>query len=124
MSDPQAVKVGAPQEAVLGPLLFDIYINELINLKVKGKIISYADDTAAIFQRKTWEEVKKRVETELTIISELLEQLKPSLNVGKTTCTTVSITAANRPQYKSIKTANIPEKIKESKSTKYLGTAR
>lgn len=33
-------------------LIYNIYFNELTSLKVKGKIIFYADDTVVIFEGK------------------------------------------------------------------------
>ena len=45
----QLVKQGVPQESILGPLPFVVYINEIIsNAKIIGKLLLYADDTTFI----------------------------------------------------------------------------
>lgn len=43
----------APQGLVLGPILFIIYINGLLNLTVSVKIISYADDTVILLSKRS-----------------------------------------------------------------------
>lgn len=85
MSELSTVKVGVPQGTVLGPLLFNIYINELTNLPFRGEIKSYADDTAIVFQGKSWNEVKEIAETELNKIKQTLDELKLTLNKKKNT---------------------------------------
>lgn len=40
------------QGTVLEPLLLIIYINGLLNLNIKGKIICYADDTLVLLKKK------------------------------------------------------------------------
>lgn len=44
------------QRTILGPLLFTIYINELIKHQDVGNIIAYADDTIIICTGNSWTE--------------------------------------------------------------------
>ena len=48
-SDLQEILTGIPQGSILGPLLFSIYISDLIKSTNKFKYLMYADDTTLYF---------------------------------------------------------------------------
>ena len=71
------IKTGMPQRAILGPLLFTIYINDLANIKNNFKFIMYAGDTAIYFNKEDFQKIKL------------------SLNVEKTKCMTFHTSQKN-----------------------------
>lgn len=122
LSDPLNVRIGIPQGTVLGPILFITYINSLTNLRIDGaSIISYADDTAAIFSAKTWDDVRDITVSGLTGIKTWLDNSKLTINVQKTNYIAFSLTEANRPHFESIQIENFNGIIKETPHARYLG---
>ena len=75
---------GVPQGSILGPLLFIIYINDIVNVSEKLKFILFADDTNVFFSSENKVNLKHDIEIELKKLVTWLEINKLTMNVSKT----------------------------------------
>ena len=75
---------GVPQGSVLGPLLFIIYMNDLVNVLNYCKCILFADDTTLYHASKNINNCKKQLESDLTIVNNWFKANYLSLNNSKT----------------------------------------
>lgn len=131
LSDSAVVTVGVPQGTVLGPLLFLIYLNDMSQIKnFHGRIISYADDTAVVFDHSCWPELYQLAEHNISKLYKWLNRNLLSLNFSKTKYVAFSLDQRDQP---SGETLNIQKndcqghgdctcpKIEKTNSIKYLG---
>jgi hypothetical protein len=49
---------GVPQGSILGPLVFNVFINDIFNFITKAQVYNYADDTTIMYANKNLSEVK------------------------------------------------------------------
>ena len=88
LSEKREIICGVPQGSVLGPIIFILYINStyyifICNLKIDGKIVTYADDTCLLFSGPNWDSVYQKSENELKKVVNHLSSKKLLLNIKK-----------------------------------------
>ena len=83
-SHKKSIVCGVPQGSVLGPVLFNLYINDIVNVSNKFKYVLFADDTNILYSGEESETVENIVNKELHLIYVWLCTNKLSINLSKT----------------------------------------
>lgn len=78
------IMCGVPQGSILGSLLFNVYINEIFNLKIKGHLQLYADDGVLTYGEPTFDDLKSSMTNDLHKIYNWLLQFNLVMNLAKT----------------------------------------
>nr|XP_053627761.1 probable peroxisomal acyl-coenzyme A oxidase 1 [Cherax quadricarinatus] len=91
------MEVGVPQESVLGPLFFLIYISDLPNASQLLKPILFADDTTYVFSHPNTVILANTVNAKLQKISAWMMTNKLTLNTDKTCFIQFGNKAVNDP---------------------------
>ena len=118
LSDIDYIKCGVPQGSILGPLLFLIYINDIVNTSTVLKFFLFADDTTIIFSSKPSAMVEKVLNDELKKVNKWLVSNKLSLNINKSCYLNFSL-LHNPSTDINVKIAN--KLLERKRVTKYLG---
>ena len=84
ISSLKSVTHGVPQGSILGPLLFILYINDIINCSKYFIFILFADDTNLFYSCKNIFQLFDIANSELAKLSQWFRANKLSLNIKKT----------------------------------------
>ena len=82
-SEPAAITCGVPQGSILGPLLFILFFNDLIDTVVNINVIKYADDTVIYYASKNVQEIENILNSQMKIIGHYCEENELILNLKK-----------------------------------------
>ena len=119
LSDWEVVRHGVPQVSVLGPLLFNVYINDfpcIIN-KVSHSIL-FADDTNILVSSSDHDELNSKLNSVLHCISKQFQNNQLVLNLNKTNI--VKFASSNLVTY-PLNIVHNNQALTVSENIKFLG---
>lgn len=109
---------GVPQGSVLGPILFLIYVNDIVNASSEIKYTIYADDTTLLFSDNDLNALHAKATIELFKVNSWICANDLNLNTTKTKC----MSFKNRSMKFAIPTITLNGQIIECvRSMKFLG---
>lgn len=122
-SDELEVKYGVPQGTILGPLLFNIYVNGLFSISSEGDLVGYADDTAIFYTDETWEKLKEKIQRDFPRIKQWLDYKILTMNVEKTIFVPFHCNISTTPFFNTINITSLKQDylLRSVDNTKYLG---
>ena len=115
------ISCGVPQGSILGPLLFLIYVNDMISVIGKEcNLFLYADDSALAVTSKSLSFIEQTLTANMEALSEWLCINKLSLHLGKTECILFHSKRRIKDSQPLCITCN-GVKLRTTKCIKYLG---
>ncbi|GFS97291.1 RNA-directed DNA polymerase from mobile element jockey [Trichonephila clavipes] len=110
----KSAKAGIAQGSILGPVLFNLYVNDIFK-STNTMICMYADDTAILSRHYDPDTLTKNINTHLAHLEKWFSVWKIALNTSKTEA--VSFSRKRPPPEITLQNQRIPW----SQHTKYLG---
>ena len=117
LSSPLPLTVGVPQESILGPVLFALYVNDLLRAPKHCKPIGYVDDTKIVLGFPS-----NKLQDVISAVNEDLKEISLLINPDKTKLLYVGVPQLMRTLPATLPSATIlGTEIKPVTVTKDLG---
>lgn len=84
VSDSKSINCGVPQGSILGPTLFNFYINDIASLNLSSKLLLYADDLVLYLSGNSFPEIFVCMQKDLDLIFQWSVFNKLTISVPKT----------------------------------------
>lgn len=121
LSQFKPLPTGVPQGSILGPLLFNIYVNDLPLVSACFNFITYADDSTLVFSvphRHNIAEINNIINREFSMVNDWFKANKLQLNAMKTN---YMVFRGKRAQSLSLNIKVGDDNISEVDNFKFLG---
>ena len=115
----RALACGVPQGSILGPLLFLIYVNDIVDILNQSKAILFADDTNLLCSNIDMKSLIDTINSELCFIKTWFHANKLSLNLDKTSYIVFHSIRKNIPKHNNLVIGTTH--IQRESSAKFLG---
>ena len=117
-SGTRPVVVGVPQGSILGPILFTIYINDIIDVINHSGICLFADDTVIYYAHRDINHARNAIQHDLHNLEKWMDSNKRTINIKKTQYMIISI-HLRKFENINLQIKNLP--LTRTKAYKYLG---
>lgn len=83
-SNTNSITMGVPQGSILGPTLFNLYVNDIFELQLFGKISMYADDAMLTYSVTNINELQNNIQEDLNTLNNYFNNNSLQMNINKT----------------------------------------
>ena len=94
-SEVLSVSCGLPQGSILGPLLFLVYVKDML-MAVKCNLFLYADDACLVFQSKTVKDIEKQFNEDFANICDWFVDNKLNIHFGEDKTKSILFTSKHK----------------------------
>ena len=122
VSDLLPIKLGVPQGSILGPLMFILFMNDVVLEVENGSIEMYADDSSMYTCGKTVTEVNDNLTRNSQPVYKWIVQNRMVLNIQKTECILIGTVQRLKKALDQFSVGENEYKITPVTSHKLLGT--